>query len=172
MGAMCFSNLSVGPANASPRADWGGWATTYALVRLSGPSVSHSTERIETAAHQRYGRAAGGRTLCRARRGVVGSGGELPSSASAQPRSARLYSSTPDGAFRSQHFVVATIRWAHPPGYRLRRRSRRRTNVASRLCRYGGPRGGPGDLPPPPARASTAALGRLPHRHPPIDGPH
>ena len=34
---------------------------------------------------------------------LVGSGGELPAAASAQPRSARLYSPTPDGAFRSQH---------------------------------------------------------------------
>jgi len=42
----------------------------------------------------------------------VGSGGKLPPLASAQSRSARLYSSTPDGAFRSQHFLVATIRWA------------------------------------------------------------
>src|SRR5260370_26160267 len=141
MRAMRFSNLSGGPANETPRADCGGWVTTRTLVRLSGPSANHSTERIESAPHQRYGRPAGGRTLCRARRGVVGSGGELPPSASAQPRSARLYSSTPDGAFRSQHFVVATIRWAHPAGYRLRRRSRRRTNVPSRLFRYGGRRG-------------------------------
>src|SRR5271166_6408832 len=111
MRAMLFSNPSRKPTSEMVPVliAWAG-ATTYSFPVYRAIERTVQAKRIQCARHRRYGRPAGDRTLRRAGRGVVGSGGQLRTAAPPQPSATWLHPSTPDRAFQSQHFLVAAVR--------------------------------------------------------------